>query len=182
MGVNDMFNTAKRLYQGALLSILIGLAPATILFAANPETVTAEVEFVAPITVTTSNNLQFGLISTDIVNLDTIAIATNSTVTDASSRVLGGTQAAANLTVGTTATQAITIAVGAPTNGTGYALSAFLCDYNGGATTGACDGAGLNVASSVASAAVLIGATLTGDGLDVVGAANGSFPVTVSYQ
>lgn len=172
---------SKRHIFGALLAIVAGLAPLTNLFAANPESVTAEVTFVDPITITENNALQFGLLSSALANAETVAVATDDTVTDASSRVIGGTQAAADLTVASTPTQAITVLVDNIVNGAGYTLATFVCSYNGAASAG-CDGAGLNVASSVASATVLIGATLTGDGTAVAGVKNGTFDLTVSYQ
>jgi len=148
--------------------------------AANPEPVTVEVEFVDPITITENNALQFGLLDQNLANLETIVIAPNSAVTDAAGRVLGGTQAASDLTVVSTAAQAITILVDNVVNGTGYTLGNIVCSYNGGADT-ACDGAGMS-ATSVASATLLIGTTMTGDGGSVTGVANGSFDVTLSYQ
>ena len=148
--------------------------------AANPESVTIEAEFVDPITITENNALQFGLLDQNFANLETIVIGTNSAVTDAANRVLGGTQAAANLTVASTTGQSITILLDSFVNGTGYTLGTALCSYNGGADT-ACAGAGMS-ATSVASASLLIGATMTGNGLAVTGVANGSFNVTVAYQ
>ena len=147
--------------------------------AANPEAVTAEVEFVDPLTITEVNALQFGLLDQNL-NLETVVIAPNSALTDAGGIVLGGTQAAADLTVAGTASQSITILVDSISNGTGYTLGTVLCSYNSGANT-ACDGAGMS-ATSAASATLLIGATLTGNNLAATGVANGSFNVTVSYQ
>lgn len=149
--------------------------------AANPESVTAEVQFVDPITITENSALKFGLLDQNLASLETVVIGTNSAVTDAANRVQGGTQAAANLTVAATAAQSITILVDNIVNGTGYALSGFNCDYNTAAASGACGGGGLS-ATSAASATLLIGATLTGDGLAATGVANGSFDVTVTYQ
>jgi hypothetical protein len=173
--------TKRHIYHGALVSLLAGLiTPWGDLYAAGLATVAAEVRFVSPITVTTSNNLQYGPIPTAIADLETITIATNSAVTDSNNRVSGGIQAA-RLTVDATATQAMTITANTVTNGTGYTLDSFQCGYSG-AVVGACDGDGLSVASSTDSATLLIGATLTGNGLDVGGDANGSFDVTVSYH
>ena len=159
--------------------VLLGVFSLDSAYAANPEPVTAEVEFVDPVTITENNALQFGLLDQNLASLETVVIAPNSAVTDVGSNVVGGTQAASNLTVASTAAQSITITVGSIVSGTGYALATFLCSYNAGANT-ACDGAGMS-ATSVASATLLIGATLTGDGLSVPGAANGSFNVTVTY-
>jgi hypothetical protein len=148
--------------------------------AANPESVVAEVEFVAPVTITENNPLQFGLLDVNMINLESIVIAPNGAVADPASRILGGTQAAANLTVTATASEAITILVDNIVANTGYSLSGFTCNYNSGADT-ACDGAGYPE-TSAASATMTVGATLTGNGLAVPGVFNGSFDVTVTYQ
>ncbi len=144
------------------------------------ENVTAEAEFVAPVTIVENNALQFGLLDVNMANLETIVIGTDDAVTDAGSNVLGGSQAAADLTVTATAGHTITILVDTVVNGSGYALATFLCSYNGGADS-ACDGGGYTV-TSVASGIIEIGATMTGDGLATAGAANGSFNLTINYQ
>jgi hypothetical protein len=125
-----------------------------------------------------SNALQYGILD-QTLNTETIIIAPNSSVSGTGTAlILGGTQAAANLTVTATASQTLTILVDSIVNGTGYALSAFVCNYNSGTDT-ACNS---YTPTSVASATLLIGATLTGDNLAVAGAADGSFNVTVAYQ
>lgn len=159
---------------------LIGLMLATIAGAANPEPVTIEVTFVDPITITEVNALQFGLLDQNLASAETVVIATNDVVTDAGNNVLGGTQLAANLTVTATAPQLVTILVDTIAAGAGYTLATFICKYHTGADTG-CDGAGYT-ATTVASATLKVGVTLTGDGAAVAGPANGSFNVTVSYQ
>ena len=148
--------------------------------AASSEPVVAQVTFVEPISVIEVSALQYGLLDQSFVNPDVVVIAPDSTVTDTASRVVGGMQAAANLTVAATPAQAITILVDSVVNGTGYALGTFICNYDAG-TDSVCDGAGYSQ-TSAASATLLIGATLAGDGLAVAGAADGSFNVTVSYQ
>ena len=175
----NRLTSTKRL-TSVFAGILVGLSAVNTAGAANPENVTAEVAFVDPITITENSALRFGLLDQNLADTQTVAISTSSAVTDASSRVIGGTQAAANLTVAATASQGITIVVDNVTNGTGYALGSFVCSYNGGSSA-ACGGSGLS-ATSAASATLLIGATLTGNGLSVTGTANGSFDVTVSYQ
>lgn len=174
--------TKRHICKGTLVSVLAGLIyPWGDLYPAGLATVATEVQFVNPITITTGNNLQYGLVSKAIVNPETITIAASSAVTDSNNRVSGSTRAASFI-VGTTATQAMTITVNTITNGTAYTLDSFHCDYSGGVAVGTCDGAGLNVASSTDNATLQIGATLTGNGLDVAGTANGSFDVTVSYH
>jgi hypothetical protein len=138
------------------------------------------VEFVAPVTITENNPLQYGLLDVNMAGAQTVVITPAGGLTDASGNVIGGTQAAANLTVTATNAQPITIAIGSITSNTGYTLGQFTCNYNSGADTG-CAGAGYSETSST-SATLLIGATLTGDGAAVPGVQNGSFDVTISYQ
>jgi len=150
-------------------------------YAANPEPVTVDVTFVDPITISENNSLQFGLVDTGLAGGDTIAIGTDDSVSESTPRVLGGTQAAADLTVTADPGRLITILVGSITPNTGYTLGSFVCNYDL-AGDNACDGAGYTE-TSVASATLEIGATLTGSGAAISpGTANGSFEVTISYQ
>ncbi len=177
--LNNKFSLKK--FAALLGSILIGLIFATSASAANPEPVTVEVEFVDPITIVENNALQFGLLDVNLGGAEVVIIAPDGGLTDAGSNVLGGTQAAADLTVAAQAGLPINILVDNISANTGYTLATFICDYDGGADL-ACDGTGLNVASSVASAALRVGVTLSGTGGALVGTFNGSFDVTVIYQ
>jgi hypothetical protein len=160
-------------------SALMGLTIASGVNAANPESVVAQVTFANPITITENNSLQWGTLDHNLAT-ETITIAPDSTVSGTGTAfVIGATPAAASLTVGATA-GGITILVDTIVSGAGYSLGTFMCNYNGGTDT-ACDGSGYNE-TGVASATLLIGATLTGDDTAVPGAANGSFEVTVTYQ
>jgi len=150
-------------------------------FAANPEPVVVEVQFVDPITITEVNALQFGLLDSNLANLETVVISPASGLTDTGGNVLGGTQAAAEVTVTATGSLAITIDVTETSEGTGYALGTYLCSYDGGADT-ACEGGYGATSAAGGTAALFIGVTLTGDGLSVVGLANGGLNVTISYQ
>lgn len=144
------------------------------------ENVQAEVTFVDAITVTEDSPMQFGLID-EALNTETIIIAPDDTVTgDGTGFLVGGVRRAADLTIGATSGVAINILIDAVVNGTGYALTSFICDYQAGADL-SCDGAGMNV-TSVSSGALRVGVTLTGDNLAVAGNADGSFDVTVIYQ
>jgi len=165
--------------SGTVVAGLFGVAA----YAANPEPVVVEVEFVTPVTITEVSPLRFGLLDAGLANAETIVISTASGVTGTVSRVLGGTQAAANLTVAATGTQPINILVGNVSGNTGYTLGSFMCDYNA-AGAAACDGVGgLDTTSAAAgSATLLVGATLTGTGGAGPGVFNGSFDVTVAYQ
>ena len=162
-------------------SAVIGLIFVTIADAAV-EPVVAEVEFADLVTLTEVTPLRYGVLDEALANAETVIISPDApaTVTDAGGNVLGGTQAAADLTVTATASNTLSIQVGNITSNTGYTLGSFTCSYNDGANT-ACQAAPYTP-TSIASATLLVGATLTGDGNAVVGVFNGSFDVTVTYQ
>jgi len=163
-------------------SALFGLMFVNVAFA-EVESVTAEVEWTDPVGISApSPNLQFGLLDVNMGAAETVIISPDNpaTVTDASNNITGGSQAAAEMTVTATAAQTLTIQVGNITNNTGYTLGSFVCSYNNGANT-ACQAAPYTP-TSIASATLMVGATLTGDGAAAVGVRNGSFDVTVLYQ
>jgi hypothetical protein len=163
-------------------SALLGLMLATVANAANPEPVVVEVEWAAAITISETNALQFGLLDSAMADTETVIIAPDSTVTDASSNVAGGTQAAATFDTTAVPSKGITILVDNIGNGTYYTLGTFMCDYNAGAD-GACDGGGMSETSVSGSTEVRVGATLTKNAVPAVdGADNGSFDLTISYQ
>ena len=173
-----MKRTFAALSGAALAGLLIAGA-----HAANPEPVVVEVTFVDPIDIVENNPLQFGLVDTSFAVGDTIAVGTDGSVTDSGTFSVGGTQAAANLTVTAAAATPITILIDNVSGGADYALSAFECSYDGGADT-ACDGAGMTTTSAATpTATLLVGATITGNGGGAAaGTQNGSFDVTVTYQ
>lgn len=150
--------------------------------AVNAETknIETQVEFVAPVEITETNGLQFGMISTELANLETIIIGTDSTVTDSNGRVLGGTQLAAKLTVAATVSKSINIVVNNIVGNNGYGLDSFQCSYNGGVAK-TCDGAGTNEVAA-GTATLEIGARLVGNGSTTAGIYNGSFDVLVAYN
>jgi hypothetical protein len=148
-------------------------------YSANPESVAANVTFVTPITITENDDLDFGLVSTTIVN-ETVTIATNGTRSSTNNALLlgSGVHHAADVTITATASHSVTIVVDNFAAATGYVLSLPFCDYNGDGSA-ACTSLGI---TSVASATVLIGMTLTGNGSDVDGADNTTFDVTMTYN
>ena len=149
---------------------------------AAQESVIVEVEFVDPITITEQNPLQYGLLDQNLASGETVTIspADPTTVSGDTVRVVGGTQAAADLDVDATAGFFITILVDNISGNTGYGLATFMCNYAGGTDT-ACDGTGYTE-TTVASTKLYVGATLTGDGFAGVGVFNGGFDVTITYQ
>lgn len=159
----------------------VSLIPAYLADAANPESVTVTMDFIDPITITEVNPLQFGLLDVNMANNDTVIIAPDSSVTDSQGNVVGGTQAAANLTVTATTSMAITILVDNVSTANGYSLGTWMCNYNNAASDSACDGSGYSETSAT-SASLLIGATLTGNGSATAGPDNSTFDVTVTYQ
>ncbi len=161
-------------------SALIGLMLVTGADAANPEPVTVGMDFVAVITITENGSLRFGLLD-QALNTETIIIAPNDAVTGTGTAfVLGGTQAAGDLTITATSGVTINIDVDVVSVGTGYTLGTWMCEYDVQSVT-ACDGAGWNV-TSVATGALRVGVTLTGDGGAAAGNQDGVFDVTVTYQ
>jgi hypothetical protein len=168
-------------FLAILGSALMGLMFATGVYAA-PENVVAEVTFADLLVVAEQTPLKFGVLDEALNTGETVIISPDAppTVTDAGSNILGGTQAAADITITATTGVALSIQVSNIVDGTGYALSAFMCSYNDLANT-ACQAAPYTP-TSIASATLLIGATLTGDNLAVPGAANGTFDVTIIYQ
>jgi len=153
------------------------------LYAANPEPVAVEVEFVTPITIVEDNTLKFGLVSTAIVDTNVITVATNDGVTDATSRIVGGTQEAGQVTIGANVGTAATLTVAETGSPTYYSLTAFDCSYDSGGTpqTGDC-GAGLAV-TTVASGVTLIGASLTANATPAVAGADDTIlEITMTYD
>ena len=176
--MNSRILTAKNL--GRVLAGALFVVGAVLPASAAVENVDAEVEFVVPVSIVENNALQFGLLDAGFTVAETIVIATNDGVTDAGLNVLGGSQAAADLTITASPGFLITILVDNVSDGTGYALSNFLCSYDGNADT-ACDVGGVTE-TSVASGVMEVGATMTGDGNAVAGNADGSFDITINYQ
>lgn len=176
-----IFSNWTKGFLACIGSAIAGLMLTTSAFAANPEQVDVEVTFVAAITVAEVNSLKFGLLDVAMGSLEEVVIDPDDTVTDNDTNVIGGVQEAADLTITATATAPINILIDNVSTGTGYSLTNWTCDYEGGADV-ACDGAGMDIASAVASGALRVGVTLLGDGSAAAGNQDGSFDVTVTYQ
>lgn len=176
----NTYNWMKR-FLAVLGFSLIGLMLSTVAYAANPEPVVVGVEFVAPITISESTNLEFGLLDENMILNETVVIAPGGGVTDAAGRVVGGTQTAATFDTQAAALKPITIQVTSPISGTFYSLGTWTCDYNGG-TIGDC-GAGISETSAAGPGIVVrVGVTLTGAGGATAGVDDGSFDLTITYD
>jgi hypothetical protein len=180
--VLNIQNLRKR-FLAVLGSTLAGLMFATGVDATNPENVAVEVTFVAVITVTEVTPLQFGLLDVLMGVGETVVIAPNDGLTDAGANVIGGSQLAADLTIGATATAGINILIDnvVTPGGADYTLTLWRCEYDVIAEA-VCDGSGMNIASAVASGALRVGVTLTGLGSASIGNQDATFDVTVAYQ
>jgi hypothetical protein len=168
-------------FMAATGSALLGLMLATAA-SATTEPVTAEVEFVAAVLIAETNALQYGLLDVTMLNLETVVVAPDDTVTDANNNVQGGTQASGKFNVTAANGKGLTIQiqnVNTPA-GSGYALGTWQCDYDAGAD-GDC-GAGMNVTAGAGAKVVRVGATLTGDGTATAGIKNSTFDLVVVYQ
>ena len=124
--------------------VFLCLLPSDFTGAANPEPVTLDMNFLDPVTITENNPLQFGLLDVTMSNNRKVTIAPDGTVTDQFNNVLGGTQAAANLTVTATASQAITILVDNVSTANGYSLGSWMCNYDNAGSDSRCDGSTRN--------------------------------------
>ncbi len=169
-------------FLAVLGSSLIGLMLSTVTYADNPEPVVVGVEFVAPITITETTNLEFGLVDTNMVLNETIVIAPGGGVTDAAGRLIGaGIPTAATFTTRAAANKSITIQVTNPSAGAFYNLGTWTCDYDGG-TIGDCL-AGISETSAAGPGIVVrVGVTLTGLGGATETVADGSFDLTITYD
>jgi hypothetical protein len=175
-------NIFMKRFAAILGSALIGLMLATGANAANPETVPVDVTFVAPITITAVSSLKFGLLDVGMAATNTITIAAGGGVSDPQGNIVGGTQAAASMTITSIGSTGITITADSPIDGAYWTLGAFNCDYDGAGSDTAC-GSGYDVTSPAGGiATLLVGATLTAIGGAVAAPDNGSFDVTVVYQ
>ena len=163
--------------------IRLAIAAAALLFSgdamAATQSVTANLAFDAPLTLTKTSDINFGTVSAGVAS--TYTITTTGTVTaTGSGQTLYGTKTAASITIAGSATNTVNISVGGYTAQGGVTPANATCAYNGGAA-GSC-----SIATGVAAGAgktLLIGADAIVDGTQIAGAtATPSFTVTVVYN
>ena len=181
-----MFRTDSRMRNFGILlgSALIGLVFATSVDAVNPEPVVVQVAFVAPISITETNPLEFGSLDVAMLSGHTVTINPDGTFIESNANVIGGTQDSAKLNTIATPGRPINILVNNVTDGGFYTLATWICDYNGVGTTGPCDvgAGGLSATSAAGTIEVRVGVTLTGLGSATAGDDNGNFDLTVAYE
>ena len=162
-------------------SALVGMVLATGANAANPEQVLAEVTFATAITIVENNPMQIGVLDVAMAVSDTVTINTDDSWSESASNIIGGTQAAADLTITATGGTGITILADNVLGATYYTLGSWQCRYDGLADQ-PCS-SGYNVTSAVGGSAVLeVGVTLTALGSAVAGNDDATFDITVTYQ
>ncbi len=163
-------------------SSLIGLMLATGVYAAV-EQVPVEVEYITPVSIAENSTMKFGLLDVAMVAGETLTIAPDSTVTGDTARIVGGVQAAAQLTITATASTPIRIIADNPSNGVYYTLDTWVCKYVASADTACTTGTPFDVTSDASGTGILlVGVKLTAVGVPVVGPDNSTFDVTVVYQ
>ncbi len=167
-------------------SALMGLTLTIGANAANPEVVTVDVTWAAPIVIAPVSNLRFGLLDLGMAENDTVTILTTGGYSESvANTVVGGTIAPAELTITVANTTPISILVDTIGSGTYYTVGTFLCRYEGAADV-ACDSA-YNVTSSASSGTgdtLEIGAVLTKNSTipAIAGDDDTTFEVTVTFQ
>jgi hypothetical protein len=167
-------------------SALMGLTLTIGANAANPEVVTVDVTWIAPIDIATVSALRFGLLDVGMAENDTVTINTTGGYSESvANTVLGGTIAPAELTITVANTTPISILVDTIGSGTYYTIGTIDCRYEG-AVDVRCDSA-YNVTSSITSSGgdtLFIGAILTKNATipAIAGDDDTTFEVTVTFQ
>ena len=164
----------------SVVRLMIGAA--ALLFSADAmaatQSVTANMAFDTPLTLTKNNDINFGTVIAGTASIYTITTAGTVSATG-SGQWLYGTKQAASITIAGSTTDTINISVGGYTPQGGVTPANATCAYNGG-TAGSC-----TIAAAVAAGAgkpLLIGVDADVDGTQTAGAvATPSFTVTVTY-
>ncbi len=166
-------------------SALAGLILAAGANATNPEEVPVTVTFIAPIAIAEVSALRFGLLDVAMADTSTVTINTDDTYSESvANTVVGGIQAAAELTITVADTTGISILVDNVAAATYYTLGTWLCSYESAADV-ACNVA-YPVTSSASSSSgdtLEIGVVLTKNSTPATAVADDTtFDVTVIYQ
>lgn len=166
----------KTLKLGLIAALAVSSAPLGV-YAAT-QSVTANIAFDTPLTLTKVADINFGTVSAGVA--DTYTITTAGVVTAAATgQMLFGTPAAGNISIAGSSTQTINISVGSYTANNGVTPANATCNYNAaGAGTCALNG----VAAPGAGKTLLLGVQAVVDGTQAAGSsAAPTFTVTVVY-
>jgi len=161
--------------------VRLAVAAAALLFSADAmaatQSVTANINFDTPLTITKNNDINFGTVTT---TPDTYTISTAGSVTAAGSgQFLRGTPTAGNITIAGSTTQTIAISVGSYVASSHVTLSNPTCSYNGAAVA-ACTGSGLTAPGTGKTLLLGIDATV-GAGATAGTPETPSYTVTIIY-
>ncbi len=162
-----------------LAMIVLPLAVVPVNAFAITQSITANIAFDAPLSMTKNSDINFGVVRAGINDVYTISTAGVVTAAGAGGTVFG-TPTAGNITISGSTTQTIDISAGSYTANNGVTPSNARCAYNGGAsaacslTTQAAPGAGKTL---------LVGVDATVTGSPAAGAtAAPTFVITVVYN
>jgi hypothetical protein len=166
----------KHLVKLGLAAAAIVLVPVSAM--AVTQTITANISFDTPLTITPGNNIRFGTVSAGVADVYTIDTAGNVT-NPGSGQELYGTQGAGDVSIAGSTTQTINISVGTYTANGGVTPSAATCAYGAG-PAGPCSLTGQTAPG--AGTTLLLGVTATVDGTQAAGSsAAPTFVLTVVY-
>ncbi len=147
---------------------------------AATQSVTANIRFDTPLTITKNADINFGSVTAASATTYRISTAGAVSTVTGSGAYLFGTTAAANLQVAGSTSQLVNISVGSEVANNGVTISNEKCSYGGGAA-GSCSITG--AAAPGAGKTLLIGADAAADGTQTAGSsATPSFTVQVVYQ
>ncbi|MBI3441666.1 MAG: DUF4402 domain-containing protein [Proteobacteria bacterium] len=159
------------------------LATAALLFSSTgamaiTQSVTANIAFDSPLTMTKVSDISFGTVKAGVA--DTYTISTAGAVTNSGSgQWLSGTKTAGNVTLAGSTTQTVNISVALGSANGGVSLANATCAYNGGGS-GSCT---INGAAAPGTGkTLLLGVDAVVDGTQVAGnTAAPTMTVTVVY-
>ena len=170
-------------FLAILGSALMGLMLATAAYA-TVEQVPVEVTWIAPISVASTQAMQFGLLDVNTVAAETVTILTDNTYTESTpDTVIGGTQLSAVLTITVANLTNISIIADNHLGATYYTLDTWMCNYEGAGAT-ACDVAYdlQSSATSISGDTLVMGATLHALASITAITDDSTYDVTVTYQ
>ncbi len=159
---------------------VLGAVPASAANQSTTQSVTANIAFDTPLSITPVADIEFGTVKA--LQTGTYVINAAGTVTPSGGGVwLYGTPAAGNVTIIGSTTQGITISTGSYVANNGVTPSAATCKY-GAAGAAACDG-GQSVVAPGAGTTVLLGVQVDSDNTPTAGeTATPSFTLTAIYN